>query len=266
MRNRKEKRKRRGIRYIYIRLRNARQNEWKTWPTRRQSGKEPSNGGQWGERERERKLMKIRDLSRHAPPRQAQTNRPEVNVRSFHESSFRQSHGAPSGPVDQLPLKALIKVLIRFPFPTKRGLIPVFGELSARQEFLLFVRGFPPLSSPGKNTGKGNGCLFPDLMRSRGINKWSGMDLDGCLEKLDRSYFRYSGFRVWMCYTVERESWEFSALEMHLKRDYSKFWENVTDWEQFIFSFIWSKWMRNVKWTGGGEMNTRWYIYGDYGV
>lgn len=149
-----------------------------------------------GERERERKLMKIRDLSRHAPPRQAQTNRPEVNVRSFHESSFRQSHGAPSGPVDQLPLKALIKVLIRFPFPTKRGLIPVFGELSARQEFLLFVRGFPPLSSPGKNTGKGNGCLFPDLMRSRGINKWSGMDLDGCLEKLDRSYFRYSGFRV----------------------------------------------------------------------
>lgn len=108
-----------------------------------------------GERERERKLMKIRDLSRHAPPRQAQTNRPEVNVRSFHESSFRQSHGAPSGPVDQLPLKALIKVLIRFPFPTKRGLIPVFGKLSARQEFLLFVRGFPPLFSPRQEKIRG---------------------------------------------------------------------------------------------------------------
>ena len=65
--------------------------------------------------------MKIRDLSRHAreaaakPPRggpEAQTNRPEVNVRSFHESSFRQK--GTLCPVDQLPLKALIKVLIRF--------------------------------------------------------------------------------------------------------------------------------------------------------
>ena len=48
------------------------------------------------------------------PPRrpQAQTNRPEVNVRSFHESSFRQK--GTLCPVDQLPLKALIKVLIRF--------------------------------------------------------------------------------------------------------------------------------------------------------
>lgn len=158
------------------------------------------------ERERERKLMKIRDLSRHAPSRQAQTNRPEVNVRSFHEFSFRQSHGAPSGPVDQLPLKALIKVLIRFPSPTKRGADSCVWGAFGSPGILAFCPRIssPLLSSPGKNTGKGNGCLFPDLMRSRGINKWSGMDLDGCLEKLDRSYFRYSGFRVWMCYTVER--------------------------------------------------------------
>lgn len=70
--------------------------------------------------ERKRKLMKIRDLSRHAREAaanhrggpEAQTNRPEVNVRSFHESSFRQK--GTLCPVDQLPLKALIKVLIRF--------------------------------------------------------------------------------------------------------------------------------------------------------
>lgn len=73
------------------------------------------------------------------------------------------------------------------------------------------------------------------------------MDLDGCLEKLEiEVIFTVWLFRVWMC--LWRVGDEFSALEMHLKRDYSKFWENVTDWEQFIFSFIWSKWMRNVKW------------------
>lgn len=106
------------------------------------------------ERERERKLMKIRDLSRHAPPRQAQTNRPEVNVRSFHESSFRQSHGAPSGPVDQLPLKALIKVLIRFPSPTKRGADSCVWGAFGSPGILAFC---PRISSPllaGKKYGE----------------------------------------------------------------------------------------------------------------
>lgn len=97
-----------------------------------------------------RKLMKIRDLSRHAPPRQAQTNRPEVNIRSFHESSFRQSHGAPSGPVDQLPLKALIKVLIRFhPRPNQR-VIPVLGLSLARNSCFLSEEDF----LPGKKYGE----------------------------------------------------------------------------------------------------------------
>lgn len=86
--------------------------------------------------------MKIRDLSRHAPPRQAQTNRPEVNVRS-NPLFDRATTGPPS--VDQLPLKALIKVLIRFPLDGGGSSVswPVVG-----QEFLLFVRAV--LSSSGK--------------------------------------------------------------------------------------------------------------------
>ena len=145
--------------------------------------------------------MKIRDLSRHAreaaakPPRggpEAQTNRPEVNVRSFHESSFRQK--GTLCPVDQLPLKALIKVLIRF----YRLSLSLSLSLSLDRwwwflccsrptakapEFSRFCLPFPfPASLRRKKYGKRTSA-FRDLRSG----STAGMGFRSCLEKLDSS-------------------------------------------------------------------------------
>lgn len=83
----------------------------------------------------ERKLMKIRDLSRHAAPL-----RQIVRKLTFDRILFSTEPRPATLSVDQLPLKALIKVLIRFPLNGGGGggssvSWPVVG-----QEFLLFVR------------------------------------------------------------------------------------------------------------------------------
>ena len=127
------------------------------------------------------------------PPRrpQAQTNRPEVNVRSFHESSFRQK--GTLCPVDQLPLKALIKVLIRFyrlslSFSLDRWWFLCCSRPTAKTpEFsrfcLLFFCLLPPLPEKIRET---NVC-FRVVRRETFEADTAGWVLESCLEKLDSS-------------------------------------------------------------------------------
>lgn len=134
---------------------------------RREPRVEANGGG-------ERKLMKIRDLSRHAAPL-----RQIVRKLTFDRILFSTEPRPATLSVDQLPLKALIKVLIRFPL--NGGVAPLFpGPSLARNSCSLSE---PVLSSSGKKYWDGSIFGWFLMMRSS-RNKYGEMDLEWLLREI----------------------------------------------------------------------------------